>query len=640
MVITWLQTLLTTPFSNQRRRSYLFWLGLSLAVALGYAMLALEEPLSQPYVVQDDARQFLFWMQRSLNPSLFPNDLIADYFQSVTPLGYKALYGGAIALGIKPFTLNIFLPAVIALISTQYLFRLTFAILPIPFTAWMASVLFNQTVWMKDDLVSATPRAFVYPLFLAFLFYWVQFDRAHQMQDHQRQDHQKWRSLLSCTVSLGLLGLFYPQYVLLAGAMLGIAMLADGTLVGWLRAGRIPLNQWPSRFYWVTIITILGVIGFYATTSSAYGPVVTLAQAKTMPEFWPGGRNFFFSDNLWWFYGVGDRSGFLHVGLVRPATLSLGIFLPLMLRFPKGFPLINAFTPSIYRLGHLLLAATGLFLFAHLLLFRLHLPGRYTDHSLRIIMAIAAALVLTLALDAVFNTCRRFCPDSNPSASVSTVQISAVTPLRTSFIKALPKRLPAIIAALACTLFLFSLLLAYPQFVDPFPLTKYKTGRFPDLYAYLRRQPPDTLVASIAKEADNIPIFAQRPILIGHEYAIPYHTGYYREFRQRAIALLNAQYTTDQQRLAAFIDTYGVDLFLLENNAYRDDYLQNHWVQQYLSELSIDSQKATLLDLRQAGLGGTKIPPARRPILQRKQGDCTVLREGNLRLIDAQCLLN
>ena len=407
-------------------------------------------------------------------------------------------------------------------------------------------------------------------------------------------------------------------------------------------------------FWLLIIIAVAGVAIWYfnggsnprPSSSGTRQPTVFTLQLGDIVQYdnidWVIEDKLTYNDDGWeWIEYLiqdGDRSGFLHVGLVRPATLSFGLFLPLMLRFPKRFPLINAITPVIYRLGHLLLAATGLFLAAHLLLFRLHLPGRYTDHSLRIIMAIAAALVLTLILDAVFNTCRRFALDSQSSIKFSGVP-SPVQPLRTSLLKTLPKRLPAIISALGCTLFLLTLLLSYPQFVDPFPLTKYKTGRFPDLYAYLRRQPPDTLIASVAQEADNIPIFAQRPILIGHEYAIPYHTGYYREFRQRAIALLNAQYTTDKQELAKFIDAYGVDLLLLENNAYRDDYFQNHWDQQYLPRLSIPKE-TTLLDLRLAGLGGAKTMPERRPIVQRKQDDCTVFREGKLRLIDAQCLLN
>ena len=269
------------------------------------------------------------------------------------------------------------------------------------------------------------PRAFVYPLFLAFLFYWVRFDQACERSprspffpldkaDTPVKTQGAFRGvnliIIACTVSLGLLGLFYPQYVLLACAMLGIAMIADGTVMDWiglvLQPKRGLRKRSKTRFYLSTITIILIVILYYATTSSVYGPVVTLAQAKAMPEFWPGGRNFFFSTNLWWFYGVGDRSGFLHVGLVRPATLALGLFLPLTLRFPRRFPLINALTPALYRLGHLLLASTTLFIAAHLLLFRLHLPSRYTDHSLRVIMAIASALTLTLILDALFTQCR------------------------------------------------------------------------------------------------------------------------------------------------------------------------------------------------------------------------------------------
>lgn len=630
MLIAWLQTLLTTPISQGRltghRRSYFFWLGLSLAVSLGYAVLALEEPLSQTYVVQDDARQYLFWMQRSLDPSLFPHDLIANYFQSVTPLGYKALYGGAIALGIHPFQFNIVLPTILGLIATQYLFRLTFTILPIPFTAWIASVVFNQTIWMKDDLVSATPRAFVYPLFLAFLFYWVTFDQTCERSPRssfipldRAVTPSKTKGvfrhvnsiILACTVSLGLLGLFYPQYVLLAGAMLGIAMIADGTLMDWiglvLRRKRGLRARSKTRFYLSTITTILIVILYYATTSSVYGPVVTLAQAKAMPEFWPGGRNFFFSTNLWWFYGVGDRSGLLHVGLVRPATLALGLFLPLILRFPRRFPLINAITPALYRLGHLLLASTALFIAAHLFLFRLHLPSRYTDHSLRMIMAIAAALTLTLVLDALL-----------PKSNIQTLKS---------------------IGAIAFTLFIFILLLAYPQFVDPFPLTKYKVGRFPETYAYLRTQPKDILIASVAKEADNIPIFAQRSILIGHEYAIPYHTGYYDQFRRRAIALLKAQYTTDKQELAQFIEGYGIDFWLLETDAYNDDYLNDHWIRQYAAKAALAPDNTTFIsllpqeELRQEH-------STQSPLLQRLQGRCTILKEGDLKVIDAGCVVN
>ena len=77
---------LFAPTKNDR-----LW-NLSLSISLGFAVfccyLALREGFSSQWVVQDDARQHVFWMLRYLDPQLFPDDLIADYFQSVAPVGY------------------------------------------------------------------------------------------------------------------------------------------------------------------------------------------------------------------------------------------------------------------------------------------------------------------------------------------------------------------------------------------------------------------------------------------------------------------------------------------------------------------------------------------------------------------------
>lgn len=63
-----------------------FWFSLSLTFSAIYSILGLREAFSSEYVVQDDARQHVFWMLRFLDPELFPQDLIANYFQSVAPL--------------------------------------------------------------------------------------------------------------------------------------------------------------------------------------------------------------------------------------------------------------------------------------------------------------------------------------------------------------------------------------------------------------------------------------------------------------------------------------------------------------------------------------------------------------------------
>ncbi len=568
-----LQRWLTTPTQSQRWR-YL-WFGLSCCAPLLYGALALKQGWGDA-IVQDDARQYLFWMQRFSNPSLFQGDPIADYFQSVSPVGYVGLYRLGAAVGLEPFLLNKLLPPVLALVTTGYFFWLTLEILPVPFTGFAATLLLNQTLWMKDDVVSATPRAFVYPLFVASLYAWVSY-RAHPKRSLTL-------ATLSCGVPLLLLGLFYPQYVLVMSGVLVLGLVQRPSAAGgrW----RLQLTERDAVFCGVSLGIALAVVAYYSLTVSDYGPTITAEQARQLPEFWPGGRNFFFSDNLWWFYVLGDRSGLLHVGLVRPATLCLGLGLPALWR---RSPLLrdSAQQGILWRIW---LAGFIWFLAAHLLLFRLHLPSRYMDHTWRFVMAIAAALVVTTAVDALLRWGQR-----------------ARRPL---------------VAAGGLSL-IAGLLLAYPAFVEDFPLTKYKAGQSPQLYQFFREQPADIRVASLTEEASNLPTFAARSVVVAREYAIPYHLGYYLPFRERAIALTKAQYTPDLRELQAAIRRYDIDFWLLEGNAFEADYVSRSWVAQYEAEL-----QAALTPFH----GGVKPALAvAAPLCRRK--------EVRSQVIDAACVL-
>ena len=84
-------------------RQWQICLIISLLSALLYSAIDLQVAFAGDWVVQDDARQHVFWMARYVDPELFPNDLIADYFQSVAPWGYTSLYKLGIAIGIDPF---------------------------------------------------------------------------------------------------------------------------------------------------------------------------------------------------------------------------------------------------------------------------------------------------------------------------------------------------------------------------------------------------------------------------------------------------------------------------------------------------------------------------------------------------------
>jgi hypothetical protein len=238
-----------------------------------------------------------------------------------------------------------------------------------------------------------------------------------------------------------------------------------------------------------------------------------------------------------------------------------------------------------------------MFFAAHAVLFKLHLPSRYTSHSFRIIVTLASGIALTVMLDAVLNW--------------ASVRVKSYLSWR-QFI------------ALGTTVLIGATLILYPSFVKNFPHTAYIVGRVPVLYEFFQKQPKDSLIASLADEANNIPTFAQRSILVGREYAIPYHLGYYSQFRQRTLDLIQAQYSPDWTEVQGFIQKYGVDFWLLDAGAFTPEYLANNrWLQPFAP-----ATEEALENLKQGTL----------PALSSVMKKCSVIETESLVVLRAACL--
>ena len=363
---------------NLINRSRIFWLSLTIAVVLVYGIKYLKAAFETKYIIQDDARQHIFWMRRFFDTELFPEDLIADYFQSVAPWGYKIFYWLITSLGIDPIFLGKLLPIFLGLISTIYCFGVSLQILPIPAVGFFTSFILNQSLWMEDDLVSATPRAFFYPLFLAFLYYLLR------------------GSLFPILVAIALQAIFYPQTVLLSLSILTIRLFSYHQKR--LKFTLIKLNYW----LWLGgIITAAIILLPYKLAATEFGPIITTTAAKIQPIFNYAdstyGRAFFFHHNPLVFWLTGPRSGILFVGLFSPFAIA-SLLLPFLLKKEK-FPLGKQVSDKVGILVQIFIASVGLFVLAHIFLFQLHFPNRYIYHSMRVMMAIAGGIALIIWLD-------------------------------------------------------------------------------------------------------------------------------------------------------------------------------------------------------------------------------------------------
>lgn len=550
-------TPLTQKSKVDSKFSLAFWLTLSLTFAIGYISLGLHQAFSHEYVIGDNAREYLPWMYRYWNPKLFPGDLIADYFQSVTPIGYDAFYRVMMSLGIDPIFLGKIFPMVINIVTTIYCFAVCIQLLPVPMAGFISTLLLNQALCLHDDLFSATPRDFVYPLFLAFIYYLLR------------------NSLLGVLISMALLGLFYPPLVFIDLGILCVRL--------WYRQRRDYI--FCGAGFAVAFLTILP----YAIKSSKFAPTITAAMARTMPEYLAGGRIGYYNINPVNLWLDGRDSGFF--ALLNPPQLFIGFLFPILLIYAAKFPLVKRVNRAVILL-EIVIASSVMFFIAHAIAFKIHFPSRYTHHTFKMVLALTAAMTLVILLD----------------KGLSSFEDN----FRRQFL------------VLGTTVFVSTGLILYPVTLKVFPKTPYVVGGVPGLYQYLQNQPEDSLVASLAPEADNIPPFAKRSTLVGKEYALPFHITYYTQFRQRVIDLINAQYSEDIKQAIAFIHKYNVKFWLLDRTAFNPEYIaSNTWIQQYQPF----ADKA-LAELKKG------ITPA----LAKVTKSCTVFENKNLVLLKAECL--
>jgi hypothetical protein len=504
------------------------WFVLSLIPTLYYGLVGLQKAFSASYVVQDDVRQHVFWMQRFVDPTLFPNDWIADYFQTIAPAGYKAFYYAIAQLGVEPLLLAKLLPLPLGLLTAIYGFWVSFQLFPIPLGAFISTTILTQSLWLEDDLVTATPRAFVYLFFLAFLYYLLK------------------RNSILCVVAIALQSLFYPQIALIEVGVLTLR------LVQW-QGHCLQLSRQKSDYLlWLAGASItLVLVLLFSQNLAEFGPVVTADQMKLMPEFQPHGRNNYYDPNPLRFWLEGD-SGLSPT--TNPPIIWLSVLLPIFLA--KRHPLTQFLSPNIRVLPEILVPSFVLFGLAHGLAMRLYSPSRFTQHSLRLVMALAAGIVVTLMLD----TCRRWLLHRGWS------ELNLGQKFATGFLGVF---LTASIIVPAIPLVLLS---GHNQ----------KVGNAPEIYEFFAQQPKDTMVASAALELSNLPTFSQRSIFASWEYALAFHLGYYNQIRQRTLDFMTAQYSPELSEVKQFIERYEIDFFLIEKGAFAPGYLaSNYWLTQY-----------------------------------------------------------
>lgn len=352
--------------------------GPALVLALSFLVFvfAHRQALDSPYVINDDARQQLYWMASWRDGDLYPPSLLSEYAKLYVPAGVKAVYRAAAVFAdplqaSKAVTGALFMAFCLAM----YGLGRTLGGERLGFAAAAASWLMPYFLY---NISGGLSRAFAAPLMAMFLLAWV-----------RRKGSFMGLVLLLQAVCI--------PYICI------LCCLACGLAWGGAVLTKKPLPPFPRRIFHV-IALLACVLAVYSMQqemdASGFGPLVGIADMLGRPEFGPLGRldlfplpNPFF-DLIYW--------PFERIGLFLDSGLFAGIASLVLLALPvvygaRRFPW-KTLGPHLRPFAFLGAASLMLYILARMFALKLFVPDRYVSYSINIFYALALAACFTGAL--------------------------------------------------------------------------------------------------------------------------------------------------------------------------------------------------------------------------------------------------
>jgi hypothetical protein len=467
---------------------------------LAVLVLALDhgELWTSRWQADEDSRQHVFWAYRYRDAEVLVDDYFADFFSAMAPWGYRGLFL-VTAPVVDPLALSKGLALTLMAITVLFTWRLGQRLEPRA-GGLVAGVL---VLWTASEFRGGLPRTFAWPLMAVHL------------------DALLARRYGAASLVLVAEALFYPQQLLVGAGIQGMTLLRElvaqpGPLPARLAGAGRGLALSAAGL----VLAGVAIAGPYlAGRPVAMGPVITAAEARQRPEFQEGGRVEFFRDDTLAYWVTSGRSGIgwsdgqtLRVLLIAAGALLLGR------RLLRG-PALALDTA---------LVGLGLFGLAHAVLFRLHLPNRYT----RTTLAFAGIMLLAAHGPAAWRELGRRVP--------ALARGGAGLAARRGAVAATALALVAIAAAARLT--------GDPRRVRPESV---------DMFRFAGTLPKQAMLAGNTGLAW-IPLLTQRRVFVDGEFALPYLKTYYAEVGRRARALGRALDASDAAEANRFCRDTGV----------------------------------------------------------------------------------
>ncbi len=486
-------------------------------VLLVYIFAHWNEVRSQ-YVINDDVRQQIYWMQQWQDPELFQDHYLTEYAKQYVPWGVKAIYQGA-AYFINPVQFSKVLGAILFLMTAYSLFLLA-SRLGDELTGVITVCVFLYFGFFLGSVSGGLSRGFVFPLLLLYLFFLSgkELFRAGWIIAVQAL-FNPYLCLL-CLVTHGLfllhtetIGYFSGSQNLLAANVNGIKGKQSHNSKTRLLLLLLPLC--------VAVLLLVAKYRVFAVPD--FGKIVSYAEMVGHIEYTAAGRYEIIPVPSIFFEFIRPFIQYLPRGVLSVVASVAGTVL--LVAFVLSGWNTRAICQRLKKLNvflYLLLASVFLYYLSRFFLMNLFLPSRYLEYSLTVFYCVLAGLLLR-----------------------SGMEFRGVAKNRTILVMVL--------------LVLFGV-------IRLFGVGIYDYAAQSSLYQFLQTTPKNCVVAGHPDSMDNIMTFARRKVFVSYELSHTWYDLYWSILKDRTYQFFDAYYSDNPDDIKTFCRKNTIDFIVVRES--------------------------------------------------------------------------
>lgn len=498
---------------------------LLLVIILLAYLLAHWSGVRSQYVINDDVRQQIYWMQKWQDPDLFEDHYLTEYAKQYVPWGVKVIYRAA-SYFINPVQFSKVLSGLLFLMTAGSLFLLA-SRLGDELTGVVTVCVFLYFGFFLGAVSGGLSRGFVFPLLILYLFF--------------LSGNEVFRAGIVIMVQ----ALFNPYLCLLCLVTHGLFLLCTQWFchfprlrdVSWLNISsdrrerlQIPMGHLLLSIGPVCVGVVLLVAKYRLFTVPDFGEIVSYGEMVGNIEYTAAGRYEIIPVPSMFFECVRPFIQFPPLG-VSSVIASVTGTLILAFVAVSGWN-TQAVYQQIQRLEiflYLLFASVFLYFLARLVLMDLFLPSRYMEYSLTVVYCVLTGMFVCSGME------------YNQGIKKHTI--------------------------------LLVILLVFLGTIRLHGIGIYDYTKQSSLYQFFLTTPKNCTIAGHPDIMDNVMTFSKRKVFVSYELSHTWYDQYWSTIKSRTYQFFNAYYSENPDELRDFCRKYEIDYMVVRESDFQENSL-------------------------------------------------------------------